>query len=70
MMWRTMPGDCLAIWLAPQGDSTSTGLARQESQGEDRSGITIFLAEDPAGEAAPDHASGNETTSEATPTSG
>ena len=57
-----MPGDQLAIWLVPHGESNYTGLALQESQGEDRTGITIFLAQGRTG--------GDETMSEATPTSG
>jgi len=68
-----MPGDGLAIWLAPQSASTSTGFALLQSEVGGTSTVTIFLTQELGGgveagdhdEHADEHA-----TLEATPISG
>lgn len=68
-----MPGDELAIWLAPQGTSTYTGLALLQSDVGGTSTVTILLAQGLAGGVeAGDHDEHDDehATPEATPTSG
>ena len=50
-----MPGDELAIWLAPQGDSDYTGVALLRSEVGGKSTVTIFLTQGLAGGVMADH---------------
>ena len=65
-----MPGDEVAIWLAPQGDADYTGLALLRSEEGRTSSVTIFLAEGLSGGAAVEDHHEDTDTPEATPTSG
>jgi hypothetical protein len=70
MPGMAMPGDELAVWLFPEGESGYTGLALLRSEVGGTSSVTIFLAEglSSGAEAAEEH--GHEATPEATPVAG
>src|SRR5262245_25258330 len=67
MAGMVMPGDELAIWLSPTGDSGTAGLALLQANG-DHASLRIFLAESEEGGAQGDEA-GKANAAEATPAS-
>jgi hypothetical protein len=69
MPGMAMPGDELAIWLAPQGDSDYTGVALLRSEVGGKSTVTIFLTQGLAGGVVAGH-DDEHAAPMATPTSG